>query len=351
MYTMSTTSINPAVHVEESEHRDIIFHTDGVINNTSIKEDKHYQNPTIKTWIYTNIDPRVSGKTIWVDIDGFPMPAEYNDDLYTINGNKKGTYIITRYQIPRTSTLTLESIIPILMSKLKHLHKSTIEALSVKFREKLIDVSRAGDIIFRLVYFVPYEKYNEHDVLLLGNIKTSFNIEAMYDDTIKSIKLETELTDVIDPDAHSLVISIDYSSPTNKEIEIPVAGRAIKLTNTVTTSSTDILNINVYGKNEQGKASHIMSTNILYKDFYQYGILNETASMDALYEEIIEKIFAADNVMYKAINDLRKYAMEHDISLHKLLAYEAKTDVAIKGIKKEEIALAREGLKTVASFI
>jgi len=331
------------VLIEEEKFDDKIFSSDGIRFSNNIDDDPGYKRPAIKTWIYKNITDVESKDDYWVDNGGMPLPAEYKDSLNSLNGGgKKGVYIINSYSIPLSNIKVLEFLVPVIRGKLSFLSHEVRESIVHKIRTRLTEYNSGGDFKFRIVTYISKELYDKYDVISLGNVRTSKSLDDLYDQRLtttidKNITSE-ELT------ASSIAVVMEYAHPTEGVIELDICGSSMKLNSTQTIGEPS-LNVSTYSYDKIGNARKIAGTNITGTELDNIKMFHEDN------KELTTKIIDHENSMMNAVADLVKVATENDISMHKLLAQEGKSLAAAYGVDKDQMSLAKEGIKLVGGFL
>lgn len=331
------------VLIEEEKFDDKIFSSDGIRFSSSINDDPGYNRPTIKTWIYKNITDVESRDDYWVDNSGVPLPAEYKDSLNSLNGGgKKGVYVINSYNIPLSNIKVLEFLVPVIRGKFSFLPHEVREGIVHKIRTRLTEYNSGGDFKFRIVTYISKELYDKYDVISLGNVKTSKSLDDLYDQRLVTT-IDNDITSE-ELNANTIAVVMDYTHPTEGVIELDICGSSVKLNSTQAVGEPS-LNINAFSYDKVGNTRIVAGTNIVGTELDNVKILHEDNT------ELTTKIIDHENSMMSAVADLVKLASENDISMHKLLSQEGKSLAAAYGIDKEQVSLAKEGIKLVGTLI
>jgi len=347
---MVTKVLNRSDNVKLDQERkisDTIFNTLDYGTANSIENDIEYRRPSVKTWMYTNIENR----QIWTTDSFVPMQVPINKDIpVKLREFNKCVIVIKTLDFKFRNKGDYSFVI-------KHLFSDTTDHGDVK--QKVLDqllAFKEGDVSYgvqeriRLTYIIYEDDLKDNKVV---------NVDSMLFSMDKPITREEVGSDLNRSKIFTAneTIEFNFTSYSGKSLTINVFGNEIVLKNDSDAEEIDTELMSedslVVNKHKEGKCEQLgmYKRNVLAEQGY---LVN---SVDEKTEEFQEEAKAQRKELINSLNEkfdnnmvMEKFIYEHNVSLHKLLSYVVREEAALLALEKEEISTAKEFIKLLGSF-
>ena len=311
-----------SIYIEEKRYSDTIFKNVNSNLSSAIEDNIDYSDVNSKTWYYTNIRDMKA----WVDDGIFPVPVSYSSTMF--NNEKQAVFIVKRYVVKSDNFYAINILLRYIENK---------EYNCNILHDHISNYTRAlagnDDLVVRIVYTIPAEVFKEREIVKTHGVVICKDIRDLVSEECSNTGIVGE---------HSFITyKVSYYSAGRKPFEIPH-----RICNARLKPNFTLMDDMVVVETRGNDGDVIFTKEYTKEDFLNGAVLNTVKNHDQ-YDAIVDKYIDK----HKEVRDWIKLFIDKDISLNKVVSSSINNLIAESKLEKEDLALSREGLKTIKDLL